>query len=81
MSTAQWDEAAQSEARGGLAVRKPRRKKGPKTQRRPEKKNPWARGLDWPVVIWVVIVHVGALAAPVLLHLESGGHRRLSRPG
>ncbi len=24
----------------------------------------WAGGLDWPVVIWIVVVHAGALAAP-----------------
>ena len=24
----------------------------------------WAGGLDWPVVIWIVVVHLGALAAP-----------------
>ena len=26
--------------------------------------DPWALGLDWPVVAWIVIVHLGALAAP-----------------
>lgn len=24
----------------------------------------WEHGLDWPVVVWIVIVHAGALAAP-----------------
>ena len=24
----------------------------------------WAKGLDWPVVIWLSVVHLGALAAP-----------------
>jgi fatty-acid desaturase len=24
----------------------------------------WQNGLDWPVVIWIVVVHVGLLAAP-----------------
>jgi fatty-acid desaturase len=26
--------------------------------------NPWAKGYDWPVVIWIAVVHLGALAAP-----------------
>jgi fatty-acid desaturase len=26
--------------------------------------SPWMHGLDWPVVVWIVIVHAGALAAP-----------------
>ncbi|HWB00425.1 MAG TPA: fatty acid desaturase [Pirellulales bacterium] len=24
----------------------------------------WANGVDWPVVVWIVLVHAGALAAP-----------------
>lgn len=24
----------------------------------------WANGIDWPVAIWIVVVHLGALAAP-----------------
>ncbi len=27
-------------------------------------KDPWSKGYDWPVVIWIVVVHLGALAAP-----------------
>ncbi len=30
----------------------------------PELENIWARGLDWPIVIWIAVVHLGALAAP-----------------
>ena len=26
--------------------------------------NPWENGYDWPVVIWIAVVHLGALAAP-----------------
>lgn len=26
--------------------------------------DPWARGLDWPVVLWITLVHLGALLAP-----------------
>jgi sn-2 palmitoyl-lipid 9-desaturase len=26
--------------------------------------NRWAKGLDWPIVIWIGLVHVGILAAP-----------------
>jgi len=26
--------------------------------------NRWAGGIDWPVMIWIVVVHAGALAAP-----------------
>jgi sn-2 palmitoyl-lipid 9-desaturase len=27
-------------------------------------RQPWANGLDWPVVIWIFVVHLGLLAAP-----------------
>jgi stearoyl-CoA desaturase (delta-9 desaturase) len=44
----------------------------------------WDKGLDWPIFIWIVIVHAGALAAPffftwkalgvmVFLHWLTGG--------
>src|SRR5260221_5183923 len=26
--------------------------------------DPWKLGYDWPVVIWIAVVHLGALAAP-----------------
>ncbi len=26
--------------------------------------DPWALGYDWPIVTWIVVVHLGALAAP-----------------
>ena len=26
--------------------------------------NPWDLGYDWPVIVWIVVVHAGALAAP-----------------
>jgi stearoyl-CoA desaturase (delta-9 desaturase) len=26
--------------------------------------DPWSLGYDWPVVIWIAVVHLGALAAP-----------------
>ncbi len=52
-------------SRGRVAVRKARRqKRAPKKQRRPAPQNRWSRGVDWPIVAWVVVVHAGALAAP-----------------
>jgi stearoyl-CoA desaturase (delta-9 desaturase) len=30
----------------------------------PAKANPWSLGLDWPVAVWIVVVHGGALLAP-----------------
>jgi stearoyl-CoA desaturase (delta-9 desaturase) len=30
----------------------------------PKKANPWCLGLDWPVFVWILVVHAGALAAP-----------------
>ena len=40
-------------------------KSGPPRSRggRPQP-NRWSRGVDWPIVAWVVMVHAGALAAP-----------------
>src|SRR5262245_53768467 len=26
--------------------------------------DPWANGWDWPIVSWIVLAHVGGLAAP-----------------
>src|SRR3990172_6226744 len=26
--------------------------------------DPWKLGYDWPIVIWIAVVHLGALAAP-----------------
>src|SRR5689334_11243583 len=42
---------------------------GPPTQLAPQDDvlthdDPWALGYDWPVVIWIAVVHLGALAAP-----------------
>jgi len=65
MATAEWDETKSSENRGGVAVRKSRKKKrATKSQKRPVPPDRWARGIDWPIVAWVVMVHAGALAAP-----------------
>jgi stearoyl-CoA desaturase (delta-9 desaturase) len=69
MATAEWDEtkafAPGKKAGGGVAVRKSRRKKRAENRhKRPVPKDRWARGMDWPIVAWVVIVHAGALAAP-----------------
>jgi stearoyl-CoA desaturase (delta-9 desaturase) len=33
-------------------------------QAQPKKSYPWSLGLDWPVFVWIVMVHGGALAAP-----------------
>lgn len=33
----------------------------------------WAAGLDWPVVIWIALVHVGALAAPFVFTWKAVG--------
>ena len=30
----------------------------------------WSNGLDWPVLGWLVILHVGALACAVLLYMD-----------
>ncbi len=35
--------------------------------------NPWRHGLDWPVVVWIVIVHAGALAAPFVFTWKAVG--------
>lgn len=29
------------------------------------RRNPWSSGIDWPTLIWIAFIHVGALAAPV----------------
>ena len=29
-----------------------------------EHESVWNKGIDWPVVIWIVAIHVSALAAP-----------------
>ena len=36
-------------------------------------KDPWQLGYDWPVVIWIAVVHLGALGRAVFLHLEGPG--------
>ncbi len=30
----------------------------------PARVNPWKNGLEWPAVLWIGIIHLGALAAP-----------------
>lgn len=85
-------------SRGGLAAKAPpagrRGKKGRRLRKArtaqltpreaASKTSRWAGGLDWPVVIWIVVVHLGLLAAPfwftwkalgiaVFLHWLTGG--------
>ncbi len=48
-----------------LAPNRRKHKSRPPTKAPPElQRDRWARGLDWPVVIWIVIAHAGVLAAP-----------------
>ena len=35
--------------------------------------DPWALGYDWPVVIWIAVVHLGALAAPFVFTWKALG--------
>jgi stearoyl-CoA desaturase (delta-9 desaturase) len=44
-----------------VAVKK-KKKKHPQLRAVPAQDR-WSKGLDWPVVVWIVVVHVGALAA------------------
>ena len=37
--------------------------------RRPTRKSLWARGIDWPCVVWIAVVHVLALDRAVLFQL------------
>jgi stearoyl-CoA desaturase (delta-9 desaturase) len=63
------DASLLASASGVLAPARPKRRreklkaKKAKTQRTPPPDR-WANGIDWPVAIWIVVVHVGALAAP-----------------
>jgi sn-2 palmitoyl-lipid 9-desaturase len=42
-------------------LRLPREVEKTKTGPRPDR---WANGLDWPSLLWIVLIHIGALAAP-----------------
>jgi fatty-acid desaturase len=33
----------------------------------------WSRGIDWPIAIWVAVIHVGALAAPLFFTWKALG--------
>ncbi|HET6881979.1 MAG TPA: fatty acid desaturase [Pirellulales bacterium] len=51
------------------ARRRARRQKNKSAKRsgkqpQPAVADPWQNGLDWPIVIWIVVVHAGLLAAP-----------------
>jgi len=35
-----------------------------KTSNRGTYPDPWKNGPDWPIVLWIAIIHLGALAAP-----------------
>ena len=39
-------------------------------------KDRWAQGYDWPVMIWIAAVHIGAVGT-VFLHLEGPGPVRV----
>lgn len=50
-----------------LVERKPHIASRPPRRQRPEQwpgDTPWAYGLDWPTIIWIGLIHLGALAAP-----------------
>ena len=38
----------------------------PQTEQRAKPADVWQRPLDWPIVVWLGLLHVGALAAPFL---------------
>jgi sn-2 palmitoyl-lipid 9-desaturase len=50
------------DASGGAAGQSPRARERRKTSL-PDR---WSAGLDWPVVLWTTLIHVGALAAPLV---------------
>ena len=53
----------------------------------PDRKHRWSNGLDWPAVLWIVVVHICALAAPFFFTWKALGnifvvvvdHRRAGR--
>jgi fatty-acid desaturase len=47
-----------------VLTRKKKHKKHSKQRQPLPPKDKWGRGIDWPVVAWIAIAHLGALAAP-----------------
>ena len=70
MATAEWDGTKASHpAMRARVAEWPCASRGGKNglakkHKRPAPQNRWSRGVDWPIVAWVVVVHAGALAAP-----------------
>ena len=48
------------------------------TEEMPEanSKELWQRGIDWPVVVWIALVHVLALVAPFYFSWQASGGLR-----